>query len=194
MGVTAPDEGNRGQRQELQSLNKQQIKLYSSRQTDHWATPRWPYDRLDAEFHFDLDPCPLCAHFDGLRIPWIGSIFVNPPYSRAKDFLAQAHEELSAGRAKTIVFLPFANTNAKWFHKYVYHRAELRFIKGRIRFEAQGKTNSAVRPSLLAIFRNSKITTSRSSVRRELSKQANCGAHIVSLSPPRGRSFREKGE
>jgi len=25
----------------------------------HWATPKWLYDELDKEFHFDFDPCPL---------------------------------------------------------------------------------------------------------------------------------------
>jgi len=25
----------------------------------HWATPKWLYDLLDSEFHFDYDPCPL---------------------------------------------------------------------------------------------------------------------------------------
>lgn len=30
--------------------------LYSSK-SDEWATPQNIYDRLDEEFHFDLDPC-----------------------------------------------------------------------------------------------------------------------------------------
>ena len=27
--------------------------------SSHWATPKWLYDELDKEFHFDFDPCPL---------------------------------------------------------------------------------------------------------------------------------------
>ncbi len=27
--------------------------------SDDWATPKKLYDELDAEFHFDYDPCPL---------------------------------------------------------------------------------------------------------------------------------------
>jgi hypothetical protein len=85
-------------------LNHQQIKLFSSRQTDHWATPRWLYNRLNAEFYFDLDPCPLHAQFDGLGIPRFGNVFVNPPNSRATEFLAKAHDELAAGTARTAGF------------------------------------------------------------------------------------------
>jgi hypothetical protein len=85
-------------------LNDQQIRLFSSSQTDDWATPRWPYDQLHAEFHFDLDPCPLHARFDGLEIPWFGNVFVNPPYSRTKESLAKAHVELAAGSARTAGF------------------------------------------------------------------------------------------
>lgn len=138
-------------------MNAQQISLFRSKQTDHWATPRWLYDRLNSEFHFDLDPCPLYAQFDGLRIPWLGNVFVNPPYSRVKEFLAKAHQELSAGRAHTVVFLTFVNTDTDWFHRYIYHQAEIRFIKGRIRFEAPGRSNSAMRPSMVVIFRNQRL-------------------------------------
>ena len=27
--------------------------------SDNWATPKEFYDKLDAEFDFDFDPCPL---------------------------------------------------------------------------------------------------------------------------------------
>lgn len=32
-------------------------KVVFSRQSDEWATPQEIFDLLDAEFHFDLDPC-----------------------------------------------------------------------------------------------------------------------------------------
>lgn len=32
----------------------------------HWATPKWLYDELDKEFHFDFDPCPLGGVLMGL--------------------------------------------------------------------------------------------------------------------------------
>ena len=27
--------------------------------SDNWSTPKWFYDKLDTEFGFDYDPCPL---------------------------------------------------------------------------------------------------------------------------------------
>jgi len=56
------------------------------------------------------------------------------------------------GNSKIIVFLVFANTDTEWFHKYVYHKAELRFLKGRVKFV--GNSNAgAMRPSMLAILK-----------------------------------------
>ena len=40
--------------------------------SDHWKTPTSLYKKLDDEFHFDFDPCPLHADFDGLAVEWGG--------------------------------------------------------------------------------------------------------------------------
>lgn len=55
--------------------------LYSSK-SDNWATPQELFDVLDAEFHFDLDPCAdetnhKCEKYftkeqDGLQQNWGG--------------------------------------------------------------------------------------------------------------------------
>lgn len=44
-----------------------------------------------------------------------------------------------------------SRTDTRWFHKYVYGKAEIRFIEGRLRF-GDGKT-SAPFPSMLVIYR-----------------------------------------
>lgn len=48
----------------------------------YWLTPPDLYARLDAEFHFDFDPCPypLPDGFDGLTCEWGSSNYVNPPF------------------------------------------------------------------------------------------------------------------
>lgn len=43
-----------------------------------------------------------------------------------------------------------SRTDTQWFHDYVYGKAEIRFVKGRIRFN--GKDNAPF-PSLVAIYR-----------------------------------------
>ena len=56
--------------------------MYSSK-TDQWATPQSFFEELDAEFHFNLDPCAdeenhKCAEYftkqqDGLKQNWEGT-------------------------------------------------------------------------------------------------------------------------
>jgi hypothetical protein len=48
----------------------------------YWLTPSALYAELDAEFHFDFDPCPhpLPTGFDGLTCEWGSSNYVNPPF------------------------------------------------------------------------------------------------------------------
>lgn len=140
-------------------MDKNTIALFSSKKTDHWQTPKHVYDALDGEFFFDFDLCPLNPLQNGLTCQWGKRNFVNPPYSNVIGFLRKAWQELEKGNADLCVFLTFANTDTKWFHDYLYHKAELRFIKGRIKFlSAHGKTiNSAMRPSMIAILTRSSI-------------------------------------
>ena len=48
----------------------------------YWLTPPSLYAELNAEFHFDFDPCPfpLPDDFDGLTCEWGRSNYVNPPF------------------------------------------------------------------------------------------------------------------
>jgi len=48
----------------------------------YWLTPPDLYAQLDAEFHFDFDPCPhpKLEGFDGLTCEWGKSNYVNPPF------------------------------------------------------------------------------------------------------------------
>lgn len=60
------------------------MQVLMSSSSDEWYTPQDVFDRLDAEFHFDLDPCcteesALCErHFtkaeDGLLQDWGGVV------------------------------------------------------------------------------------------------------------------------
>jgi len=137
-------------------MNTQQIKLFSSKKTDNWQTPKWLYEELDNEFNFDFDPCPLNSNFNGLEVQWGKRNFVNPPYSNVEGFLKKAHRELQIGNAEICVFLTFANTDTRWFHDHCYKKGEIRFIKGRLKFldETGQVKNSAMRPSIIIILRN----------------------------------------
>lgn len=43
-----------------------------------------------------------------------------------------------------------ARTDTRWFHDYIYGKAEVRFIRGRLKFG--GSKNSAPFPSMVVIF------------------------------------------
>lgn len=134
--------------------------MFSSK-TDQWATPQWFFDDLNKEFNFTLDPCAddsnhKCDKYftkkeDGLLQDWSGEIvFCNPPYGREiGKWVKKAYEEHQKGA--TVVILVPARTDTRWFHDYIYQKAELRFIKGRLKFG--DATNSAPFPSMVVIFK-----------------------------------------
>jgi len=125
-------------------------KVLFSKKSDHWATPKDLYEKLNTEFNFNFDPCPLNSSFDGLSIPWGSRVFVNPPYSNIRDFLEKGIAEINLGNVCVCVFLIPARTDTKWFHELVYGKAEIRFIKGRLKF-GDGES-SAPFPSMVCIF------------------------------------------
>lgn len=101
---------------------------------DSHGTPPDLYAQLDAEFQFDDDPCPLDPSplHDGLLREWGMSTFVNPPYSNPGPWCRKAYKESLKG--KTVVGLLRGDTSTAWFHDWVWHKAELRFIRGRLKF------------------------------------------------------------
>lgn len=133
--------------------------LFSSKETI-WETPQNFFDGLNNEFHFDIDVAALpenakCRKFytpadDGLNQPWIGNVWCNPPYGRGiGDWVKKASESARGGA--TVVMLIPARTDTKWFHEYIYNKAEIRFVPGRLKFG--GSKNSAPFPSMVVIFR-----------------------------------------
>lgn len=54
----------------------------------YWIRPDDLYERYDAEFHFDFDPCPYPRPdgFDGLTCEWGKSNWVNPPFGSTLEF------------------------------------------------------------------------------------------------------------
>ena len=115
-----------------------------------WATPLAVYEKLDREFHFDFDPCPLSGNDDGLAplfCQWDRKrVFCNPPYGDLTEWLRRGRE------ADLAVFLIPARTDTRWFHDYILPFAdEIRFIRGRLKFG--DATSSAPFPSMVVIFK-----------------------------------------
>lgn len=133
--------------------------LFSSK-SDLWSTPQDFFNKLDQEFHFDLDVCALpenakCGNYytpeqDGLAQEWNGTCWCNPPYGReVGKWVEKAY--LSACDGATVVMLLPARTDTKWFHDYIYGKADVRFVRGRLKF---GDSNNSVPfPSMVAVFK-----------------------------------------
>lgn len=134
--------------------------LYSSR-SEEWATPAEFFAALNDEFRFTLDPCATrrnakCRTYytkadNGLVRDWgRHTVFCNPPYGRdIGDWAKKCF--LAAKVGATVVLLVHARTDTRYFHDWIYGKAELRFVRGRLKF-GDGR-QSAPFPSLVAIYR-----------------------------------------
>lgn len=135
--------------------------LMFSSKTDLWETPQDLFDKLNNEFQFTLDVCATpenakCDNFytkeqDGLKYPWKGAVWCNPPYGSGIGQWVRRALFASVSGSTVVMLLP-ARTDTKWFHDYIYKRnnVEIRFIRGRLKFG--GSKNSAPFPSMVVVF------------------------------------------
>ena len=66
--------------------------------------------------------------------------------------MKKAFEESQKENTIVVCLIP-ARTDTKWFHEYIYQKAEVRFVRGRLKFG--GAKHSAPFPSMVVIFRQS---------------------------------------
>ena len=109
-------------------------KILYSRKSDNWKTPKNIYDQFINDGFFD--PCPLNSNFNGLEIEWKDRNFVNPPYSKIKDWVNKSIEEHKKG--KEVILLIPARTDTKYFRKLVDYGCDIDFITGRLHFNESG--------------------------------------------------------
>jgi phage N-6-adenine-methyltransferase len=154
---------------------------HASSATDEWATPQAFFNKMAAEFSFTLDVCALVSsakapqyygpdHIDpskqdGLAQDWAadsngGATWLNPPYGRTiGDWMHKAVAE--SNRGATVVCLVPARTDTAWFQDTAFAqqaagRAEIRFIRGRLKFGTS--KNAAPFPSAVVIFYPQAVT------------------------------------
>ncbi len=125
-----------------------------------WLTP--PHI-LAALGSFDLDPCaateqPLWAarqawtkYDDGLKKPWLGRVWLNPPYDKT---LAQWLARL-ADHGNGIALI-FARTETQTFFEQVWEKADaFLFLRGRLHFHFPNGTKAVANcgaPSVLVAY------------------------------------------
>lgn len=160
--------------------------LYSSA-TDEWPTPPAFFAQLDRRYRFTLDPCATsdnakCPLYftreqDGLKQDWgTHRVFCNPPYGR-RTIGAWVRKcfESSQGGALVVLLVP-ARTDTRWYHDWIEGKADIKFIRGRLRF---GNADaSAPFPSMLAVYAPNRPATTC----------ARCGNGFVARSDARACS------
>ena len=134
-------------------------------QSVEWGTPQDLFDELHDEFDFTLDvaasdenaKCPryFTKEDDGLAQDWSGErCFMNPPYGYGlKHWVEKAYRETTNpfSRAELVVGLLPVRSDTRWFHDYIYHKAEFRLLKGRLKFE--GGASASTFPSMIVVWR-----------------------------------------
>ena len=135
------------------------------------CTPQDFFDKLNAEFGFVLDPAATdktakCSLYytpetDGLSQSWDrgGAVFCNPPYGREiGKWVQKAHEEAIAGGYPIVLLIP-ARTDTSYFHDHIYGKAEIRFVRGRLRFtdEEGNAADPAPFPSMGVIYNAERV-------------------------------------
>jgi len=66
-----------------------------------------------------------------------------------KEWVKKCSEEAKLPGTRVVMLIP-ARTDTSYFHDYIYHKAELRFIRGRLHYN-DGKTGAPF-PSMIVIF------------------------------------------
>ena len=125
------------------------LNMRSGPSLEDWGTPDWIFDKLDADFRFNLDPCASnaevakCDRFftpedDGLARRWSGRVFLNPPWSRGtpiRKWTEKAGRELASGRVECVVALLPASVGSHWFCDTVLPYCHgIWFVRGRVSF------------------------------------------------------------
>ena len=109
--------------------------------SDEWYTPPEIFRALGERF--DLDPCsPGPGHWvpakkfytklhDGLRKPWNGFVFMNPPFGGRNGHVPWLKRFLEHGNGIAIVR---AYTSSAWFHEHAIQADAMLFPRGKTKF------------------------------------------------------------
>lgn len=138
--------------------------------TNNWITPQWIVEAFDP-CYFDLDPCisetqpwntarkGYSILQDGLKRPWFGNVWLNPPYGSETARWIQKLKQHGQGIA-----LIFARTETRLWQDLIFPTADgYLFIKGRVGFSRPDGTlgKPATAPSALIAWGDENFFTLR---------------------------------
>jgi hypothetical protein len=110
-------------------------------ESDDWYTPPEIFDAL--KIHFDLDPCsPGQGHWvpahkiyteaeDGLKRPWHGKVFMNPPFGGRNGHVPWLVKFFDHANGIAIVR---SYTSSGWWHDHMDRAEALLWPRGKTKF------------------------------------------------------------
>ena len=129
-----------------------------------WETPQQLFEELNKEHKFTLDAAAndFNAKLDNYFTPednaleqeWRGRVFCNPPYGRGvRKCVKKAYEESLKDYNELIVLLIPSRTDTTYWHDFIFGKAEIDFLRGRLKFEVDGEPrNAAPFPSAIVTY------------------------------------------
>jgi len=139
--------------------------LFTSNKDD-WETPQSFFDQLNSKYHFSIDLAASdsnhkCARYftekdDALQQDWStmgGAMWLNPPYGRhIKDWVKKAYEDSLKCDDPIVLLIP-SRTDTSYWHDYIFGKAHIDFLRGRLKFEVDGVSgDSAPFPSAIVTY------------------------------------------
>ncbi|MFU0834105.1 MAG: phage N-6-adenine-methyltransferase [Lactiplantibacillus plantarum] len=139
--------------------------LFTSNKED-WETPQDFYDRLNTKYHFEWDlaasddnakcSCYFTRDDNSLEQDWeglSGNLFLNPPYGRELKLWVKKAATTGLKDKQNLVMLIPSRTDTSYWHDYIFNHAEIKFLRGRLKFEVDGVSgDSAPFPSAVVIY------------------------------------------
>jgi hypothetical protein len=151
-------------------MHRKRIKEFNTTSREYsndWITPKWIIDGIGIS---DLDPCAFKRNgdvltvtawynynlqdgHDGLKQPWFGSVFCNPPYDDAQTWMKRCrmYHEMTGN---DVILLLFCRSNTNYMQEELPHATGINLLP-RVKFinGATGTTeHSAQAPSILIAY------------------------------------------
>lgn len=139
--------------------------LFTSNKED-WETPGIFFNNLNEKYHFNWDLAASddnakCNNYltrddNSLEQNWgglDGNLFLNPPYGRELKLWVKKAAETHLKNGQYLVLLIPARTDTSYWHDFIFGKAQINFLRGRLKFELNGESKDAAPfPSALVIY------------------------------------------
>lgn len=110
-------------------------------ETDEWYTPKYIFDAIGETFDLDVAcppegprhvPCLDWLSSDALVLPWVGFVWMNPPFGHQRHKREWLAKFFSHGNG--IALVP-DRTSAPWFQEYAPRADAICWVSPKIKFE-----------------------------------------------------------